>query len=280
MNLAMPDSIDVSALPDGYGQYLGYADGEYPTEDELRARFPDAELVIYTVTGTSAAHGIKLVAGIDSEPGNPDAAAAATWVQRELAAAPGSRPLVYADLASPGYSMTEVLAELASLGIDRSKVRLHTAHYTGTAHICGPGTCAGRDASGNVITFDADGSQWTDEFSGVGGALIDMSDLVGDFFGVPSPISWMEFNVAKLPVLKEGDTDEPGEFFYVHRVQALLALTGALNDLPAAKGLTGDGDFGPATDTAVRAVQAHYKIAVDGVAGAQTWDVLLTGSTK
>jgi hypothetical protein len=41
------------------------------------------------------------------------------------------------------------------------------------------------------------------------------------------------------------------------------------------QGLALDGDFGPATDQAVRSLQAFLKIGVDGVVGEQTWTVLL-----
>lgn len=272
MTLAMPDSIYVRNLPDGYPAYAGYGDGLYANEAQLRARFPNAELVIYTVTGNTSAHGIKVVAGVDDEPGNPDARAAAAWVQRQLAAAPGSRPVVYADLASPGYNMMAVLYELGQLGIGRERVRLLTAHYTYRQHICGPATCGG-------LPVAADGTQWSDQFPGAGGAAIDMSELLDSFFGTAQPPQqWTEFDVAKLPVLTLGASDKAGGGFWsVHRLQSLVALTGALNGIPAAKGLTGDGDFGPLTDAAVRAVQARYKITVDGIAGAQTWSVLLTG---
>jgi peptidoglycan hydrolase-like protein with peptidoglycan-binding domain len=36
--------------------------------------------------------------------------------------------------------------------------------------------------------------------------------------------------------------------------------------------------FGPATTAAVRAVQALFGIAQDGIVGPQTWSVLVTGS--
>jgi len=272
MTRAMPDSVSPGRLPGGYLAYLGYVDGLFVTVPTLHSKFPGRKVVGLTVTGATVRAD-----GIDCEPGNPDAAAAAAWVQRKHAASPGSRPIVYADLESEGYSMTEVIAELAALGITRGQVRLLTAHYTKTAHICGPQTCAGRDASGAVITFTADGTQWTDEFAGLGGP-IDMSLLSDGFFSAPVPAQWTEFDMSKLPVLKTGDADKPGSFFHVHRLQALTALAGALNGLHAAAGLTGDGVFGAATDAAVRAVQAHYGITEDGIAGRQTWSVLLTGS--
>lgn len=270
--LAMPDSIHVADLPDGYGQYAGYADGDYATEAELRARFPDAELVIFTVTGNATAHGIKIIPGIDSEPGNPDAKAATAWVQRQLSATPGSRPVVYADLASPGYSMNEVIAELKTSGITTDHVRLLSAHYGLGQHICRPATCA--------VTVAMNGTQWTDEFAGVDGRPVDMSALAGDFFGTPAPDQWTEFDMTRLPVLHQGDEDKAGAFFYVHRLQNLLSLAGKLNDLPAAMLLAGDGDFGPLTVQAVKAVQAHYKIPQTGTADAGTWSVLLTGNAS
>lgn len=266
MNNEMPDSVFPQRLPAGYLAYLGYVDGLYVTVPTLRAKFPGRKIIGLTVTGATLKAD-----GIDCEEGNPDAREAAAWVQRKRAASPGSRPIVYADLETPGYSMTDVLAELAKLSITREQVRLLTAHYTHEAHVCGPASCGG-------LSIDADGSQWTDKFAGLGGP-IDMSLLSDSFFAKPGPVTeWTEFDVAKLPVLKQGDEDKKGEFFHVHRLQALASLTGSLNGITAAAGLIGDGSYGPKTEAAVRGVQAHYKIAEDGVCGAATWSVLLTGA--
>lgn len=66
-----------------------------------------------------------------------------------------------------------------------------------------------------------------------------------------------------LPVLAKGDTNG-----YVKTIQILL------NKYNNAK-LVEDGDFGPATDSAVRAYQKSRKLDVDGTVGAQTWKQLL-----
>jgi Putative peptidoglycan binding domain len=94
----------------------------------------------------------------------------------------------------------------------------------------------------------------------------------------PAQQQWTEFNAMKLPILEQGAADKPGGgFWYVRRLQALLNLTGQLQGIGAAE-LAADGQYGPATAAAVRAVQQHYQITIDGITGPQTWSVLLTGS--
>ena len=62
---------------------------------------------------------------------------------------------------------------------------------------------------------------------------------------------------ASLPFLREGS-----EGTDVERLQALVNTV-------ADAGLTEDGNFGPATDRAVRAFQASHHLAVDGIVGPQ-----------
>lgn len=79
---------------------------------------------------------------------------------------------------------------------------------------------------------------------------------------VSLPVSSSEVDVAALPTLRQGATG-----------QGVRNLQGLLN-AHAAK-LVIDGDFGPATDAAVRNFQNSAHIDVDGVVGAHTWGALL-----
>lgn len=255
--IQMPDSVTPGNIPMGYAAVLGYADGRYRTSDRLPVLFPKAKHVLLTVSGATASAD-----GVDCEPGNVNAAGAAGWARRRLAAEPSFRPVIYADLASRGYSMTEVLENLASSGVPRNRVRLLTAHYDGE-HLCSPSRGC-RDANGRVIAFTADGTQWTSIFPGVGGAAIDMSLLADDFFGAapPSPANWTEKLVQQLPVVSQGASGA-----VVRTVQGLCCARG--------HSVTVDGVFGPATGQAVRNVQAAAKVAADGTVGPVTWPVLL-----
>lgn len=271
MSIAMPDSINVDNLPDGYFAYLGYVDGALipPTVAKLRAKFPGAVIVGLTTTG-----GTLAADGCDCENGDLSPSSAAGWVAQKLATG-YKRPILYASVST----MVTVLQIMADLGIPRSTVRLLSAHYGVGEHICGPDSCAYPGVTGPM-----DGTQWTDSYPGVNGAAIDMSLLQDSFFSstptpIPNPIEWADFDMTKIRVLKLGDADAAGEFWAVRRAQLLVSETGSLNGIPGAA-IKADGVFGKATDTAVRAIQKYARLTVDGVVGPLTWDVLLTGSAQ
>lgn len=78
--------------------------------------------------------------------------------------------------------------------------------------------------------------------------------------GVVGPATWGKI----VPTLKSGSSGAK-----VKALQSTLNLRGAKLDV--------DGQFGPATKSAVKKAQSKYGIASDGVAGPNTWRVLVTG---
>jgi peptidoglycan hydrolase-like protein with peptidoglycan-binding domain len=81
------------------------------------------------------------------------------------------------------------------------------------------------------------------------------------------PASWQEEMMKSLPTLDIGAHDAP-EARMVSRVQALCTALGASCLI--------DGDFGPETQNAVRAVQQQFGLTRDGIVGPLTWLALVT----
>lgn len=79
----------------------------------------------------------------------------------------------------------------------------------------------------------------------------------------PPVTDWTETLIMSLPTLRRG-----ARGLAVRRLQGLLIAAGS-NDSRI------DGDFGPATDRAVRREQSQARIAVDGIVGRRTWTALL-----
>ena len=193
---------------------------------------------------------------LDIESGDATPDEAAGWYERQKARGV-ERPCLY---ASADAMEQEVLPILEGAGIARSSVRLWSAHYTGSPHICAPSSCG-------LMSIEADGTQFTDSFDG---ADVDASLLLADFFGAapppaPAPANWTEALVRELPVLQQGATGSD-----VRTVQALCVARGQHTKV--------DGAFGPATGQSVKAAQRSAGVTEDGVVGPVTWGVLITGS--
>jgi peptidoglycan hydrolase-like protein with peptidoglycan-binding domain len=261
------DSIDLSQIPRDAQAVAGYTSGRWPTFQHLRGQFPRALLLSVAVSAGFNADCLDIETG-DATPGD-----AAAWYERQRAGGV-TRPCLY---ASASMMESDVVPVLRAAGIDRASVRLWSAHYTGTPHICGPSSC-------RAMSIEADGAQWTNRAEG---RNLDESLLAADFFGAvpapkpapkPAPVPWQEAIMNKLPVLSEGAEDRQGEVFYVHRMQALIKAVGESKalDLAACQEIT--GTFDAATKAALQQVQASWNVAADGVCGNVTWSVLITGS--
>lgn len=167
--IAMPDSITPANLPPGYDAYLAYVDGVLSEDaDTVRSMFTAAHILTLTVLG-----GAAKADGCDRENGDLTAAAAAEWLHLAITAGQW-RPVLYASRDN----VPAVLDVLSRAHVTPEQIRILSAHYGLGTHICSPSACG--------ASFTADGTQWTDAYPGVGGALIDMSALADDFFGPPA----------------------------------------------------------------------------------------------
>jgi peptidoglycan hydrolase-like protein with peptidoglycan-binding domain len=275
------DAIDLSQIPPSAQAVAGYVSGRWPTFTRLRGQFPRALLLSIAVTAGDNADCL------DIETGDAIPADAAAWFLRQKARGV-TRPCLY---ASASLMESDVVPVMRAAGIDRSAVRLWSAHYSGTPHICGQSSC-------RQMSIEADGTQWTNR---AGGRDLDESLLLADFFDVPPapkppvpvPVpAWQEALMNKLPVVATPEDiaaknltgatsqDEPGHAWFVRRVQSDARSMGApdwlnlgpVTDIPA------DGTYGTASKAAVQAIQGHYGVTQDGIVGPVTWAVLVTGS--
>jgi hypothetical protein len=159
----------VASLPTGADAYLGYVGGFWPTFAALLAKFPHSKILGMAINASEDAEGA------DCEKGDLSIAQMPGWTHRQLARGVW-RPVQYASISNMG----SLLAADTGAGIARSQVRLLSAHYGGGKHICGPSTCN--------LGPQCDGTQWTDTSAGVGGTLIDESELEPWFFTPPVPV--------------------------------------------------------------------------------------------
>jgi hypothetical protein len=168
----MYDTIENNQFPSGAAAYAGYVDGsigDQPNYAYIVSAFPKAQHLSIALFSSNNADAL------DVEPGASIPSDIPAWYNRQRARGI-QRPCVY---ASASAMNDNILPVLSGANIARSAVRLWSAHYTGGAHICGPGTCG-------ALSVNADGTQWTPT---AGGLVLDQSLLLENFFTTTSTVS-------------------------------------------------------------------------------------------
>lgn len=162
----MFDSVTLSAIPAAAPAVAGYVNGNWPTYNQVVVKWPQARHLSISVNQAGDAECLDVEGG----DATPDQAPA--WILRQQARGV-ARPVVYTSVSAA----QTLLNVLAHAGIPRASVRLWTAHYTYTAHLCGPGC-------GYGLTTTADATQWTDRSLG---RNLDESLTAESFFGATPP---------------------------------------------------------------------------------------------
>jgi len=275
---------NIPLLPKGAQAYAGYATGAGPvpwSEQDFTAHATALGPCLRIDQDPAASDATADI--LDVEAGAATPADCAWWAKRAMAAfkaatRPGQRsPAIYCSASN----VTTVVNALIRGGVT-SGVGLIVANWSLTE------AQAAMDVLAAAGPFPVVGVQWAD----AGGYDVDVFSrawLLNQSGRkpppappppkpVPSPVpAWQEAMMNVLPTLSEGAADEANHVFYVHRLRALTRVYGEITGLADAAALEVTGVFDGATKTAVQQVQAHGKIAMDGIVGPKTWSVLITG---
>lgn len=242
----MYDSTNAEAIPKDATLCLGYMDADFAgNQAAIEQEIPDAKVVPVTCT----AGGAQSASVFDCEPGNGNAASAATWalVKKQRGAPLETRVIYCARVGEAGYGEPDVRAACAVEGLVAGEdYLLGIADGTGEPHMA--------EGAGIVFTQYA--------FPGLGSpGDYDVSETVDNWPASvgPTPSGGITLEVDQL---QNGSTGG--------QVKTAQCLLNKWN-----QGVAVDGDFGPATEAGVKSVQTYMHLTVDGIIGAQTWPVLV-----
>jgi peptidoglycan hydrolase-like protein with peptidoglycan-binding domain len=260
-NLTFYDAAYPPANPpatDGVAFYIGGDTPHVWTIAEINAATPRYRLPIYVRSNPASA-----IAAVDVQEalsalhniGAPKGCLVA-W-DTETAADTGYMAVVYTLIVNAGYKLIDYGSQ-SNLFANQLPV---SGYYWG----------AEWDGASAVLAGDA-GTQYADD----GAYDLDVFKPGLPFWDThgsvtptppvppapPVPTNWQEKIMQQLPTLKDGNTGNA-----VETVQGLCGARG----WP----VTIDGIFGPNTENAVKLVQGHAGITMDGIVGPQTWAALL-----
>jgi len=177
----MYDSAQNDQFPPGAQAYAAYVDGsigDQPNYAFIVSAFPGAYHLSIALFARNDADAL------DVEPGASAPSDVPGWYTRQVQRGI-QRPCVYASVSTMAAS---ILPTLDQAGIDRSQVRLWSAHYGLGEHICGPDSCG-------MVPIEMDGTQWT---SSALGRNVDQSQLLDNFFTDPAVITEAELQSGEL----------------------------------------------------------------------------------
>jgi hypothetical protein len=169
VNLALVEPLSAGAYA-----IAGYVNGSFQNWPAIVAKYGKSGKYLLSIdTQGNASAGAQC---LDIERFDATIGQAAAWVKATAAAGKAARDLRwYPKVYTSASNAAALVKALSDAGIKRDEYMLWSAHYTGTAHICGPKSCG---------YPQADATQWTSTFHG---ASLDASLCYGYFFAGPVP---------------------------------------------------------------------------------------------
>jgi hypothetical protein len=148
-----------------------YGNGKFANFKAAKKEFPHAHVLEIDVSG----QGIGNVG--DFEVGDMAFSHAGSWAKGRIEAGV-HRPVIYFSVSN----WKTIMQSLKAAGLERSDVRIWTAHYTGKAHLCS-------SACGFGVTGHANATQWASAqepstlHPPYDKRIIDVSMTADNFFG-------------------------------------------------------------------------------------------------
>lgn len=168
-NLYMFDDVTASLIP-ADAEYVGYyVDGNYKNLAGVEKQCPKARLVPIAVTSKDKADVL------DVETGDAQIADIYYWLHAGQKPKTTRLPVIYTSVSNVNRMMLTMNANNFVHGKD---YLIWSAHYTGTAHICGPATC-------NATKTACDMTQFTNH--AMGHSLDESVCLPEAFKALPTP---------------------------------------------------------------------------------------------
>ncbi len=224
-----------------------YGNGKFANFAAAKAEFPHLPVLEIDVSGQGIGN-----AG-DFEAGDMLCAHAGSWAKGRRGAGI-KRPVLYFSVSN----WQTIMGSLRDAGLTHADVRIWTAHYTGTAHLCS-------SACGFGVTGSADATQWgSSDAAGTlkppfAGRNIDVSMTAAHFFNSPPPPPFPGRNLHQPPPMSGAD---------VREWQAQMAHRGW--------SITPNGIYDAASEHICRQFQAEKGLSVSGIVDASTWQTSWT----
>jgi hypothetical protein len=242
----MYDSTDAQAIPIDAAAVAGYVNGAFAWSAGDWARFVAASKLGIDVQNAGAG------GCLDIENGDASIGDAPAWVRGRWAAGI-DHPWLYIS-----RSQWQSLHDAMTGALGTGDWGYFVADWTGEPHELAlpDGTKA------DAVQYDHPPHS---------GGHFDLSTIYGPLPSIgpaPEPIPPQPTpggNDVQVPTIQSGS-----------KGGAVKAAQSILNGKAGAR-LALDGDFGPATEAAVKAWQTFFRLEVDGIVGPQTWATLLDG---
>lgn len=184
----------------------GYVNGRYANWASLVAKWGKTKFLLSIDVANNPAAGAQC---LDIETGDATIADAPGWFKATQAAGKAAKDLrYYPKLYTSESNVSSLVKTMTAAGVARDEYMIWSAHYTGSAHICGPKSCG--------CPVQCDATQWTSSADGVS---LDESLCYGYFFaGAPTTAP------AAAPAVKKVTVPDLRGQTTANAVKALTAL--------------------------------------------------------